>query len=195
MAYKYDHMKTTKKPILLALSLIGITAMMTSCASIPKKATPVQPFDLNRYLGTWYEVARMDFRLERGLNNVSAQYSMNQKGNVAVVNSGYNAEEGKWKKAEAKAKFRGDETKGALKVSFFGPFYSGYNVIAIDEEYRYALVAGKSLKYLWILSREKSIPDTIKTQYLQLAENIGYATEELLWVTHDRDDNPYRNEK
>ena len=101
MAYKYDHMKTTKNPILLALSLIGIAAMMTSCASIPKKATPVQPFDLNRYLGTWYEVARMDFRQERGLNNVSAQYSMNEKGNVAVVNSGYNAEEGKWKTAEA----------------------------------------------------------------------------------------------
>ncbi len=195
MAYKYNHMKTTKTPILLALSLIGITAMMTSCASIPKKATPVQPFDLDRYLGTWYEVARMDFRQERGLNNVSAQYSLNEKGNVAVVNSGYNAEEGKWKKAEAKAKFRGDETKGALKVSFFGPFYSGYNVIAIDEEYRYALVAGKSLKYLWVLSREKSIPDAIKAQYLQLAENIGYATDELLWVTHDRDDNPYLNEK
>jgi apolipoprotein D and lipocalin family protein len=188
-------MNTTNKSLLLALSLISITAMLTSCASIPKKATPVQPFDLDRYLGSWYEIARMDFRQERGLNNVSAQYSLKENGDVAVLNSGFNVEEAKWEKAEAKAKFRGDESKGALKVSFFGPFYSGYNVIAIDDEYRYALVAGKSLKYLWILSREKSIPDTIKSQYLQLAESIGYATDELLWVAHDRDDNPYLNEE
>jgi len=188
-------MNRTNKSVLLALSAIGITAVLTSCTSIPRKATPVQPFDLNRYLGTWYEIARMDFRQERGLNNVSAQYSLKENGDVAVLNSGYNVQESAWKKAEAKAKFRGDKSTGALKVSFFGPFYSGYNVIAIDDEYRYALVAGKNLKYLWILSREKTIPDTVKSDYLQLAERIGYATDELLWVTHDRDDNPYLKEE
>lgn len=188
-------MNSTNKTLLLALSVIGATALLTSCASIPKKASPVQPFELDRYLGVWYEIARMDFRQERGLNNVSAQYSLRENGNVAVLNSGYNVEEAKWEKAEAKAKFRGDESTAALKVSFFGPFYSGYNVIAIDDEYRYALVAGKSLKYLWILSREKTVPETVKAEYLKLADSIGYATDELLWVTHDRDDNPYLNEE
>lgn len=72
-----------------------------------------------------------------------------------------------------------------LKVSFFGPFYSGYNVIALDDEYRYALVAGESLKYMWILSRETTIPDEIKTKYLKLAEEIGYNTSELIWVEHN----------
>jgi apolipoprotein D and lipocalin family protein len=82
-----------------------------------------------------------------------------------------------------------------LKVSFFGPFYSGYNVVALDENYQYALVAGKNLDYLWILSRTKDIPETIKTDYLKIAEEIGYDTSKLIWVTHDRDDNPFLNEK
>ncbi len=86
--------------------------------------------------------------------------------------------------ATGKAKFRGDKNVAALKVSFFGPFYSGYNVLAIDEEYQYALVAGKNLDYLWILSRTPSLPEVIKDRYLQLAKDIGYNTSDLLWVDH-----------
>lgn len=84
-----------------------------------------------------------------------------------------------------KAKFVGDENKAQLKVSFFGPFYSGYNVIALDADYRYALVAGKDLDLLWILSRETMVPEEIKDQYLQLAEEIGYDTSDLIWVEHN----------
>jgi apolipoprotein D and lipocalin family protein len=168
---------------------------MNSCTSIPKNAKAVENFDVNKYLGTWYEIARFDFRFEKNLNNVSAQYSLNEKGNVIVLNSGYNFIEKEWKKADGLAKFRGNKDTAALKVSFFGPFYSGYNVVALDENYQYALVAGKNLDYLWILSRTKDIPETIKTDYLKIAEEIGYDTSKLIWVTHDRDDNPFLNEK
>ena len=177
------------------LSMIGIIILFNSCASIPQKAKPVENFEVNRYLGTWYEVARFDFRFEKDLDNTSANYTLDKKGNVIVLNSGYNFVKKKWSKADGLAKFRGDKNIAALKVSFFGPFYSGYNVIALDENYQYALIAGKNLDYLWILSRTKELPDEIKTEYLKIAEEIGYDTSRLIWVKHDKDDNPFLNEK
>jgi apolipoprotein D and lipocalin family protein len=140
-----------KNKILRVLFFTGVITLMNSCTSIPKNAKAVENFDVNKYLGTWYEIARFDFRFEKNLNNVSAQYSLNEKGNVIVLNSGYNFIEKEWKKADGLAKFRGNKDTAALKVSFFGPFYSGYNVVALDENYQYALVAGKNLDYLWIL--------------------------------------------
>lgn len=187
-------MKTKNKILVVACS-IGLVALLNSCASIPKKAKAVNKFDVNRYLGIWYEIARFDFRFEKDLDNVSAQYSLNKKGNVIVLNSGYDYRKEEWKKAEGLAKFRGDKDVAALKVSFFGPFYAGYNVVALDENYQYALIAGKSLDYLWILSRTKSIPGEIKSNYLRIAKDIGYDTSKLIWVKHDRNDNPFLNEK
>jgi apolipoprotein D and lipocalin family protein len=169
--------------------LILIGMMMTglfSCASIPEGAVAVKPFDKEKYLGTWYEIARLDFKFERGLNNTTATYSLNPNGTIKVDNRGYNAKTGEWKQAIGKAKFTGDTTTAMLKVSFFGPFYGGYNVISLDAEYKYALIAGESLKYLWILSRETTIPDSIREEYLKIAEAIGYQTADLIWVTHDR---------
>ncbi len=187
-------MKKQSKIISLIV-VIGIIILFNSCASIPQKAKPVENFEVNRYLGTWYEVARFDFRFEKDLDNTSANYTLDKKGNVIVLNSGYNFVKKKWSKADGLAKFRGDKNIAALKVSFFGPFYSGYNVIALDENYQYALIAGKSLDYLWILSRTKELPDEIKTEYLKIAEDIGYDTSRLIWVKHDKDDNPFLNEK
>lgn len=186
-------MKTKNKILVAALS-VGVLTLFNSCASIPKNAKAVENFDVNKYLGTWYEIARFDFRFEKNMNNVSAQYSLNEKGNVAVLNSGYNYKKEEWKKANGVAKFRGEKDVAELKVSFFGPFYSGYNVVALDENYQYALVAGKNLDYLWILSRTKTIPENIKAEYLKIANEIGYDTSELIWVEHDRNDNPYMNE-
>ena len=182
------------KLLLGAIITIGVATFLSSCASIPKKANPVQNFDVNKYLGSWYEIARFDFRFEKDMNNVMAQYSLNEKNNVEVLNSGYNYKKEEWVSANGVAKFRGDNNTAALKVSFFGPFYSGYNVIALDDNYRYALVAGKSLKYLWILSREKSIPEEIKTAYLKIAQDIGYDTSKLIWVEHNKK-SPFENEK
>lgn len=155
-------MKAKNKILVVAFS-IGLVALLNSCASIPKNAKAVHKFDVNRYLGTWYEIARFDFRFEKDLDNVSAQYSLDEKGNIMVLNSGYNYKKEEWKKAEGLAKFRKDKDIANLKVSFFGPFYSGYNVVALDDNYQYALVTGKNLKYLWILSRTKDIPEDVKS--------------------------------
>lgn len=181
--------------IISLIVVIGIIILFNSCASIPKNAKAVRDFEVEKYLGTWYEIARFDFRFEKDLDNTSANYTLDKKGNVIVLNSGYNFVKKKWSKADGLAKFRGDKNIAALKVSFFGPFYSGYNVIALDENYQYALIAGKSLDYLWILSRTKELPDEIKTEYLKIAEDIGYDTSRLIWVKHDKDDNPFLNEK
>jgi len=159
--------------------------MLNICTSIPKGATPVKPFDKGKYLGLWYEIARLDFRFERNLNNTTAEYSLNPDGTIKVVNRGYNYVKNKWTEAVGKAKFAGDTNVGMLKVSFFGPFYAGYNVIALDRDYKYALVAGENLKYLWILAREKSIPEDVKQNYLGIAKKIGFDISALIWVEHN----------
>lgn len=157
-----------------------------SCATIPEGAEAVKPFEKEKYLGKWYEIARLDFKFEKDLNNTTAEYSLNDNGTIKVDNKGYNYKKDKWVQAIGKAKFVKNENIAMLKVSFFGPFYSGYNVIALDNNYKYALVAGKNLDYLWILSRETQIPDNIKSKYLKIAEDIGYNTSDLIWVEHNK---------
>jgi apolipoprotein D and lipocalin family protein len=167
-----------KKSFSFFVGILGLSA----CTNIPKGAVPVKDFQSDRYLGKWYEIARMDFRFEKGLNNTTANYTLNEDGSIRVENRGFDYKKSVWKQAIGKAKFTGTTNEARLKVSFFGPFYGSYNVIALDEYYRYALVAGKDLGYLWILSRETTIPDTIKESYLELAKSLGYDTEALIWV-------------
>lgn len=155
-----------------------------SCRSIPTGVGPVKGFDKDRYLGKWYEIARIDFRFEKDLNNTTATYSALENGKIRVQNEGYNYKKNKWKKAIGKAKFTGSTDVAMLKVSFFGPFYAGYNVIKIDKDYQYALVAGKNFDYLWILSRTPVIPENIKEEYLQFAQQAGFDTKRLIWVEH-----------
>lgn len=159
---------------------------VTACASIPKGAVAVKPFEIHRYLGVWYEIARLDFKFEKDLDNVTATYSLNTDNSVSVQNRGFNYRQKEWKEATGKAKFVKETDEAKLKVSFFGPFYSGYNVIALDSEYKYALVAGKNLKYLWILSREKTVPEEIRVSYLNIAKGLGYNTDNLIWTEHNR---------
>lgn len=177
-------MKT--KQFIYLLLICSIMTGLFSCATIPKGAVAVKPFDKEKYLGKWYEIARKDFKFERNLSNTTAEYSLNENGTIKVNNQGYNTIKGEWKQAIGKAKFVGEENTAMLKVSFFGPFYSGYNVLAIDDEYKYALIAGESTKYLWILSREVNIPEEIKDKYLKIAKEIGYNTDDLVWVEHDK---------
>lgn len=161
-------------------------SLFSSCSTIPKGVKAVSPFDLDRYLGKWYEIARFDFRFEKGLNNTTAEYTLRSDGKVKVLNRGYDYEKKTWKEAIGKAKFAGEDTIAMLKVSFFGPFYTGYNVIALDAGYKYALVSGKNFDYLWILSREKTIPENIKTKYVELAKSLGFNVSELLWIEHNQ---------
>jgi apolipoprotein D and lipocalin family protein len=176
-----------KKSSFASLAIIGLGSMffLLSCKSIHKGAVAIKPFDINKYLGKWYEIARFDFRFEKNLNNTTAEYTVNPDGSIKVVNRGYNYVTSKWKQAVGKAKFAGDKNEAKLKVSFFGPFYSGYNVIALDTGYKYAMIAGKDLDYLWLLSREKTMPENIRQEYLKKAVSIGYDTSRLVWVKHD----------
>lgn len=172
---------------LISLTLLTAAGIIvfSSCRTVPKGATVYKPFDKSRYLGKWYEIARFDFKFEKNLNNTTAEYSLNEDGTIRVVNRGFNYLKKEWKQAVGKAKFRGDPTEAKLKVSFFGPFYGSYNVIALDDQYMYSLVSGKNLKYLWILSREKTIPDKVKQDYLKIAREIGFDTSKLIWVEHN----------
>ena len=182
-------MQVMKKRIAaLTILTAGTVAFiaMASARNIPEKATAVKPFDQKKYLGKWYEIARLDNRFERNLDNVTATYSLKENGKIRVENRGYNFRKNKWEEITGKAKPVGDPTVGMLKVSFFGPFYSGYNVIALDKDYKYALVAGKNTRYLWVLSREKTIPGAVKKDYLKQAAEIGYDTAALVWVKHDK---------
>ena len=166
-----------------------VVLLLNGCGqsrTIPQGATAVEPFDVRKYTGKWYEIARLDFKQEHGLNNVSAQYTLNDDGTIDVLNRGYNFEEEKWEEASGKARFVDSKNEAKMEVSFFGPFYSGYNVIAIDPDYQYALIAGESLEYLWLLSRETTMPENIKQDFLRKAEAIGYNTDNLVWVEHDR---------
>jgi apolipoprotein D and lipocalin family protein len=178
------------KPIKMIrqMMFLAISALfMVSCGGgIPNGAEAIRPFDKERYLGKWYEIARLDSKFERGLNNTTAEYSLNDNGSIRVKNKGFNYTEEKWQEAIGKAKIIGKDGEARLKVSFFGPFYGSYNVIALDEDYKYALVCGGDLKYLWILSREMTVPEVIKSDYLKIAEDIGFDTAALVWVTHDK---------
>lgn len=127
----------------------------------------------------------MDFVFERNLNNTTAEYLLNEDGTVKVINRGFNYIKNKCVVSTGKVKFAGDSNEWKLKVSFFEPFYSGYNIIALDSDYKYALVAGKSLKYLWLLSREKTMPQEVKEAYLKTAKDLGCDTSELIWVIHN----------
>jgi apolipoprotein D and lipocalin family protein len=168
--------------ILVIAVVAAVTVSLSSCVSIPRGAKAVHPFDKDKYLGIWYEIARMDFRFEKGLERVTATYSLIDKETIRVDNKGYSAKDKKWKESIGKARLAGESSEARLKVSFFGPFYAGYSVIAIDPDYRYALVAGNNLKYLWLLSREKTMPKEIKEKFLEQARVLGYNTDKLVWT-------------
>lgn len=178
------------KRIFLALGIAAFAlCVFQSCSSvgIPDGVTAVQNFEKDKYLGKWYEIARFDFRFERNLDNTTAEYSLNPDGTIKVLNKGYNFKKQMWDSAEGKAKFVGTESEARLKVSFFGPFYAGYNVVDIDKDYQTALVYGSSTKYIWILSRTKTIDNATKNRLLEKAKKDGYDLSQFIWVKHDKD--------
>ena len=165
--------------------VVLLLLLLTSCTSLPEDIKPITGFELDRYLGTWYEIARLDHSFERGLSKVTADYSMREDGGVRVINRGYNAEKNKWNEAEGKAYFVSTPDIGKLKVSFFGPFYGGYNILALDKEnYQYSLVAGPGLNYLWILARTPDLEQSIIIELVKKAQSLGFPVKDLMYVTH-----------
>jgi apolipoprotein D and lipocalin family protein len=165
--------------------LVALAALLAGCTGLPAGVEPVRGFELDRYLGTWYEIARLDHPFERGLERITATYTLREDGGVAVLNRGYDVGDGTWRDTEGRAYFIGSPDVGRLKVSFFGPFYGSYNIIALDQEgYRWVMICGPDTDYLWILSREPRLPEGVLDRLLALAAERGFDTSKLIYVEH-----------
>ena len=165
--------------------LVWLTFLLSGCTGAPEGIEPVKNFELDRYLGKWYEIARLDHSFERGLSRVTAEYTMRSDGGVKVINRGYSIKKEKWKEAEGKAYFVGAADTGHLKVSFFGPFYGAYVIYELDQEnYQHALVSGPNRSYLWILARSPSLEQQIQDKLIAKAAALGFDTSKLIYVEH-----------
>ena len=164
--------------------LLGAMAtLLSGCLGMPESVKPVQGFELDRYLGKWYEVARLDHSFERGMDQVTAEYSLRDDGGVRVLNRGYSVEKNKWSEAEGKAFFVGESDEGYLKVSFFGPFYGSYVVFDMDQEnYQYAFISGPDTSYLWFLSRTPTVDPKLLARFVEQARSLGFDTDQLIYV-------------
>lgn len=165
--------------------LLACCLALLGCTGVPENVTPVQGFELQRYLGTWYEIARLDHPFERGLQQVTAHYSLREDGGVAVLNRGYRVAKGEWEEADGKAYFVEEADVGRLKVSFFGPFYGGYNIALLDQQdYQWSLVVGPNTDYLWILARSPELSPEVYARLVAEAERLGFPVDELIRVEH-----------
>jgi apolipoprotein D and lipocalin family protein len=158
--------------------------VLAGCAQIPEGVEPIRGFDPARYLGTWYEIARLDNSFERGLTRITANYSARDDGGIDVLNRGFDEAKGTWRDARGHAKFVGARDVGQLKVSFFGPFYGGYNIVDLDPAYSLSLVAGPDRSYLWILSRVPNPPRQSVDRVVARAKELGFDTSALIYVQH-----------
>ncbi len=166
--------------------LIMLILLLVGCVGIPDSVHPVANFKAEKYLGKWYEIARLDNSFERDLTHITAEYSVREDGGLRVVNRGYLPSENIWKEAEGKAYFVNETNEGYLKVSFFGPFYGSYIVFELDHEnYQYALISGPDKSYFWLLAREPKIKDEIKKSLIAKAASLGFETDKLIFVNHD----------
>jgi apolipoprotein D and lipocalin family protein len=162
-----------------ALPIAALACLLLSGCRSTADIPVVSGFELNRYVGTWYEVARFPHRFEKNLTAVTAQYSLNPDGSLKVVNRGYHPEKETWKEARAVGKFRDDPTRGWLEVSFFRPFYADYKIIHLDADYREAIITGPSRNYLWILSRDPVLPDEELDRLIRTAQRFGFDTNRI----------------
>jgi len=165
------------------LVLVVASIFLGGCLGMPKSVTPVKEFELDKYLGKWYEIARLDHSFERGLEQVTAEYSSRKGGGVTIKNRGFSKEKNRWSEAEGKAFFVGESSVGYLKVSFFGPFYGSYVVFELDRvNYQYAFVSGPNTSYLWLLSRTPTVEEDLMARFIKKAKQLGFETEKLIYV-------------
>jgi len=179
---------------LIAAAALMVLLVLSACSTprAPEGLRVVTGFDVDRYAGHWHEVARIEHPMERGLTQASATYSPNADGTVKVVNRGYDPVRKQWKEAEGTARFVQEPTRAALEVSFFGPFYGGYNVVALDENYQWAMVVGSSRDYVWILSRTPTLPWHVREHLAERAQAIGVDARRLLWTAPANNDQAAR---
>ena len=164
-------------------SVLLVASLQLACTGMPQGVEPVQGFEVDRYLGTWHEIARLDHSFERGLSNVTAEYALRDDGGIRVVNRGFSAEEQAWEEAEGRAYLVDKASSGHLKVSFFGPFYGSYVIFELDKaDYQYAFVASYSRDYLWLLARTPTVSDDLQQRFVRRAAGLGFDTESLIFV-------------
>ena len=195
----------------ILLSCFLATLLLAGCLGSPEGVNAINDFEKQRYLGRWYEVARLDHSFERGLSNVTADYSLREDGGLKVINRGYSAEEDAWSEAEGKAYFIGDKQQGQLKVSFFGPFYGSYIIFeagsfpensssekasykTLSADYQYSFVAGNSTDYLWLLARTPTISPLLREHFIQRVDKLGFDSQALIFVDQDLNAPPVAKE-
>ena len=176
-------MKSCKPGLLAGLCL---SLLLAACTGMPEGVKPVSGFELDRYLGKWYEIARLDHSFERGLSRVTAEYSLREDGGVRVVNRGFSAAKGEWDEAEGKAYFVESPDLGYLKVSFFGPFYGSYVVFELDrEDYQYAFISGPDTSFLWLLARTPTVSVEVLRRFIERSQALGFDTDSLVLVDQE----------
>jgi len=169
--------------------IVGLLLGVSGCTKAPPGVEPITGFETDRYLGQWYEIARLDHSFERGLSNVTATYVARDDGKIDVANRGFDQETCSWDEADGSARFLGARDVGSLAVTFFWPFAGGYHIVELDrDEYQYALVSGPSRDYLWILARNPNLPDDTEAMLIDRATALGFPTEELIFVDHSNVD-------
>lgn len=168
--------------LILILFFAAAAFIMIGHTGLPEGTTAVQGFDVNRFVGMWYEVGRLDHGFEKGLQHVTAEYQLRDDGGIRVINKGFDLKRNQWNISEAKGYFIEGKEIGRLKVSFFGPFYGSYNILDIDKDYTYALVAGPSRNYLWMLSRSKSPDNAVMQHLVEKAKSLNFKLDKLIYV-------------
>ncbi len=170
-----------KLMLMRKICVLVVLIAISGCVSIPENITPVSSFQIARYLGKWYEIARLDHRFERGLTQISAEYSMRPDGGIKVINRGYSKEKQEWSEAEGRGYFVQSPNEAYLKVSFFGPFFGSYIVFDLDTtNYQYALISGPDKSYFWLLARTPNIDDDLKKTLIAKAASLGFDTTKLI---------------
>lgn len=165
--------------------IIGpLLLIVGACTGVPDGIQPVADFDTEQYLGTWYEIARLDHSFEEGLSRVTAEYKKQDDGSLKVINRGYNQKKAEWSEAEGRAVFVNEDTSGHLKVSFFGPFYASYVIFDLDPEYQQSYITGYDRDYLWFLSRTPQVSDAAMAKFRARATSAGFDLQDLIVVDH-----------
>lgn len=168
----------------IVLTLISLL-FLNGCLGMPDSVKPISNFELNNYLGKWYEIARLDHSFEKGMSQVSAEYQLKKDGGVSVINRGFLATKNEWKEAEGKAYFVNGQNEGYLKVSFFGPFYGSYVIFELDRvNYQYAFVSGPNSDFLWLLARTPTVVPEILEKFVSMSKERGFETDRLIYVAH-----------
>jgi apolipoprotein D and lipocalin family protein len=165
-------------------AMMMLVLLLAACTGLPEGVESVSTVDPERYLGKWYEIARLDHSFERGLTDVTATYGKREDGGISVLNRGYDAGNAEWSEAEGRAYPLEDGDWSELKVSFFGPFYGGYNIVALDDDYQWALVVGPNRGFLWILARSPALDPAVTADLVARAERLDFPVEELIYVEH-----------